>query len=336
MPVLDASTPELKESLAGPIHLLGIGHTKSGKTDYAVQAAIDGFELLYVDNDNGMATISHALANHPEALKRVHYFSPLDMAGFIESLLTEPVLRYNVSLREIYTRTKAKPEHRISEIYPSRIPKNTILVIDSWTTFTYSILKAKAKAEQVDLLDIDKYSREIYGGAGFKVTQVALSLQAAPFHVYVQAHAGVLERKEKPPGVVREVTERDMIIRETVAVPLSTSLPHGLTLGKYFNQIGWFEVNQFDKRVLDFTVKKNRVGGGTPNKVGDPRVEFRFSKLFATPTPADQLVKWENEYTFAEYLEVEKVRQAARPTLASLTTKPAPAKPAASAAVVKG
>lgn len=302
---------------------MGIGNSKTGKTDYVVQAAKDGFEILYVDNDNGMATILDQLKGNDSALGRIHYFSPTNMGEFVETLLTSAVLRYNISLREIYDRTKLKPEHRVSEIYPSRVPANTILAIDSWTTLTYSILKAKADAGGIDLLDIEKYGREVYGGAGFKATQIAQLLQLAPFHVYVMAHPGNYERKEKPPGVVREINEKDMIVKETTAVPISTSLPHGLTMGKYFNQIGWFEVNRFDKRVLDFTVKNGRVGGGTPNKIGDPREEFRFSKLFAKPTPPEELKVWERDYSGEEFLALLAERQAKRPTLA---TKPAEVK----------
>lgn len=338
MPTLDDQNEDYKKALASATHMLGIGQSKAGKTDFAVQAAVDGFELLYVDKDNGMATIKDEVAKLPAAirqsvLKRIHYFSPKNMPEFIEGVLTNAVVRYNISLQEIYDRARAKPGHRISEFYPSRIPANTILCIDSWTTLTFSIVQAKAEANGIDLLDVDKYSREIYGGTGFKATQIAQLLQFAPFHVYVQAHPGNYERKEKPPGVVKEVKENDMIIKETVAVPLSTSLPHGYTIGKYFNQIGWFEINRFDKFVLDFTQRSGRISGGTvAKKLGDPRTELRFSQVFGKPTPPEEIKEWEKEYEFEEFVKLQAERQAARPTLATKPTPTLATKPVAAAA----
>jgi len=291
---------EYQGSVSGSTHLLLAGDTKLGKTDYVAQAAKDGYEVLYFDKDNGLATLATELRGNDAAMARVTYFNPDNFAEFIEQFLTAPVIRYNL-------RTRAAPafsdnlDDRILIIYPARIPRGVIMAIDSWTALVLSIMENKAKKENVSLVDIDKYSREIYGGSGFLATQIAGILQKMPFHVVVLAHPGLFERKEKPQNkTTRDITEKDMIVRETTKVVLSTSLPHGATLGKFFNQIGWLEVDRADRRFLDFTTQQGRMGGGTPNAKGDPRAEFRFSKLFGpVPTYPDRST-WMKEVSYEE------------------------------------
>lgn len=90
-----------------------------------------------------------------------------------------------------------------------------------------------------------------------------------------------------------------MIIRETTDVIQSTSAPHGATMGKYFNQVGWLEVNRINQRMLDFRVMHGRMGGGTPGDVKDPRTDYRFSKLWGKapeyPDPSVWIQEMSNE-----------------------------------------
>lgn len=301
MPTVDTViAEEYQGALAGSTHMLLVGGTKMGKSDYPVQAAIDGFTVLYFDKDNGLATISTATANHIEARKRIHYFNPVNFATAVEAFLTQPIFRYNVRTKDV-PNFSDKPDDRIVEIYPAKIPKGVIFVLDSWTSLCLSIMQNKADQNKVSLTDIDKYSREIYGGSGFLATQLATLLQNVPFHSIVIGHPGIFERKEKPENkTAGMIGEKDMIVRETTEVVISTSLPHGATLGKFFNQIGWLTVNRMNARVLDFRVEQGRMGGGTPNDVGDPRKEYRFSRLFGpVPTYPDESI-WMREMTTEE------------------------------------
>lgn len=284
MTTLDQVSEEYKDGIATATHLLLIGNTKSGKTDYCAQAARDGFNLIYIDSDNGMSTLLHVLRNEPEAMKRVHYFRPADYLGFVKSFLTLPEIRYNNRTRGIWISSTPSNQDtdQITVIRPTRVPKDTILVLDGWSSLAYAAAEAAAKSAQVDLLDIAKYGREIYGPAGYQLSAIAQVLQGVPYHLIVQAHPSVYERKEKPAGNTQEdITEKMMIIKETTQVPLSSSGPHGATLGKFFNQIGWMYVDKFDNRKLDFKTVNGRIGGGTPGGIGNPRAEYSFAKLFA-------------------------------------------------------
>jgi len=301
MPTVDdVIKEEYQGALAGSTHLLLVGASKMGKSDYAVQAAIDGFTVIYFDKDNGLATITTATKDHLEARKRIHYFNPVNFAVAVEAFLTQTIFRYNVRTKDV-PNFNDKPDDRIVEVYPAKIPRGVVFALDSWTSITLSIMSNQADKNKVSLLDIDRYSREIYGGSGFLATQLATLLQNVPFHVIVMGHPGAYERKEKPENkTAGMITEKDMIVKETTDVVISTSLPHGFTMGKFFNQIGWLNVNRMNARVLDFKVEHGRMGGGTPNDIGDPRKEFRFSKLFGpVPTYPDESI-WMREMTSEE------------------------------------
>lgn len=322
---------QYQEALAGSIHLLLIGATKMGKSDYVVQAAIDGYQVIYIDSDNGFPTILEATKNHPSARERIHYFNPVNMMAFVDAFLTLPIIRYNIRTRDV-PNFKDKPDDRIVEIYPARIPRGIILSIDSWSSYCLSTMETKAEKNQVDLMDIDKVSREIYGGSGFHASQTAGSIQRLPFHVILQAHPAVFERKEKPADrTASAIKETDMIIRETTDVIQSTSAPHGATMGKYFNQVGWLEVSRTNQRVLDFRVQHGRMGGGTPGDVKDPRTEYRFSKLWGpVPQYPDQSV-WIQEMS-SEEMKVKAQQTGIKLGGAKPATPATPASPVAPAA----
>ena len=299
MTTLDKMQDDYNRGLAGATHLLLIGHTKTGKSDYVAQAAKDGFQVIYIDRDNGLETLMSSLGDDMEAKARIHYFAPEDMAGFIEGLLTKSIFRHNLRTNK-EPEFSDKPTDRIIEFRPTKIPVGTILAIDSWTTLCLQIIEKQAEKRKIDLMDVDKYSREIYGGTGFKATQIATMLQHTPFHVIVQAHPGYYERKEKPANVSGKIDEKDMIIRETTQVPISTSMPHGASIGKFFNQIGWLYVDSFDRRVLDFKPQNGRLGSGTPGGIANPRGDYRFSKIFSPAPPYPPSDSWMTEMTTEE------------------------------------
>lgn len=282
----------------GPIHALIIGDTKTGKSDWVVQAILDGYQCIYIDADNGLETLLYNLRGKPEALRRVVYFNPTHIADFVVSLLTEQILRYNLRTNNVGI-GGAVPSDEFVTIIPSKIPRGLIVSIDSWTSLTLDIIQTKADNQDIDLLDADKYTREIYGGTGFKATQILKGLQSVSFHLIVQGHGGYYERKEKPADqVAKAVTEKEMVIRETKEVPISTSMPHGATIGKFFNQIGWLVIDRANNRKLDFRAMHGRVGGGTPAGIEDPRGAYRFSKLFGKPPEYPDQSEWYSTTTF--------------------------------------
>lgn len=331
MPTLNqvSSNTSTRPGSAGTIHLLLVGETKLGKSHYVAQTVKAGYECLYVDADNGYQTLMKEL-NESER-ERVHYFNPDNFAGFVDDLLTRPVFRYNVTKKASFESGLASPDDIMVEIQAAKIPRNVILSLDSWTTLAYSEMKNAAAKIKQDITSIDKYSREIYQPSGYHLTQYAQVLQFAPFHVIVQAHPGVYERKEKPAGIVSEVKEKDMIIIETVTIPLSSSMPHSFTMGKHFNEIGYLSVDRGGARKLDFKTMKGRVGGGYKQGIGDPMGEYSFVNLYGKPpTDCAPLESWMKQMTAAEF-KASMASSSSSNAAILKTSQPSPTTPVAPA-----
>lgn len=325
---LDDFAKQYKELAASATHALIIGQTKFGKSDWVAQAVLDGWEVVYIDHDNGLSTLLDIIVE-PEARRRVHYFQPANMFDFMSDFIKGGVIRYDSIKRATCNSSNVTPGAMVSEIYPARIPRNRVLCsLDSWTSLTMSMIQAKADALSIDLMDADKYGREIYGGTGFRAIQMAEAIQASPFHWIVQGHPAVYESKERPPNRTAEgITEKDMIIKETWQIPTSTSGPNGYAIGKFFNQIGWLAVDASGNRKLDFKTVKNRIGGGTPGGIDDPRKAYRFSTLFGKPdtNPVNPDSKpWIIEMTADEFKAAAALKHANAPKLTAAGVKTIP------------
>lgn len=293
-----------------PVHLLLIADSKVGKSTYAAQAFIDGFCGIYVDSDNGVSALRNALKNHPEARKRVHVFNtnrPVDfMKGLLRSTTNYP-FRWMPELDRQWARMAVgvSPQTVVWEFDITKVPPEWLLVQDSWTSAAADALGIGSAEQKAELLNGTDQS--IYGDANVNLTFIANMLQKYPGHVIVQAHATKYEVYEKPTGVTAgEMKQKQMILRETLDVPVSSSAKHGQTMASRFNHIGWMEINGMGATEIDFTRKRNRVGGGPPD-IKKPVKDLPFSKLFSTlPTMPTEVADWFRETTHESLLAEKK------------------------------
>lgn len=307
------------DDIQSPTHLLLIGDTKMGKSTYAAQAALDGFLVIYIDADNGLSALQRMVPKGHEARSRILYFGTKKPYTFVDSFLDSGVFRWNLTQDAVYSSASGKPGDQMVQVIPSKVPRGIILVIDSWTSIALDAMEAGAEFKRVDLEAMGSDSQAVYGNAGVKLTLLLAIIQHTKFHVIVQAHGTYFERYEKPLGSQAGVKQKDMILRDQVQVPLSSSRPHGFQMGKYFTDIGWLEMNRANVRELDFTVVHGRVGGGTLNKRAQLS-ELPFSKTFGpVPTLPEISETWIKYMSHEEFL-------AAMPAKES-TTKPAGSSP---------
>lgn len=301
-----------------PVHLLLIARSKFGKSTYAAEAALQGFRVLYIDSDNGASALSYRLRDHPEAKQRIHYIRtehPVEL--LYPTLFDSPVFRWNKDLDKPYkgdSMSGHKPEHRIVQIVPSKIPPEVILVVDSWTSVAMDALGLGADKASVTLDDMGNAQQGVYGAANMKLNLIEANIQHAPFHVIVLAHSTFYERYEKPTGQqAKYVKQGDMVLQETIEIPVSSSRPHGAEMGKYFNHIGHLDLDNLGSTFIDFTRKPNRVGGGPPNRK-DSTSKLNFKELAhgVSDPGADG---WITEFTVQEYLDAKEA--AKKPALGS-------------------
>lgn len=265
-----ATLNDIKTDAIAPIHQLLIAPTKMGKSTYLAQAAIDGFQVLYIDADNGLSALQNALKDDAAAKSRVFYVRTGKPATFLLEFFTATnVFRWNTTRDELSSRILDKPGDNILSIRPMDLihRQNFLLGVDSWTAVAEDALAQTATRLGVTPGETEVDNRKLYGGAKSLVHPICAAIQKVPMHIVVLAHNTQYELKEKPSGVTyREVTEKDMVIRDVLEVPVSTSNVHGYSMGKYFNYIGWLALKGLLDLEIDYTRSNKRVSGGPPNK----------------------------------------------------------------------
>src|SRR6185369_9754771 len=229
-----------------PVHLLAIADSKVGKSVYAAQAAIDGFNVVYIDGDNGLSALRWAVdskKNADEIKKRIQYFGVRRMSTFMSNLLrsspASPFMWLPVQ-NALYNKldTSLSPETVVWKFNIRALPKQWLLVVDSWTSTANDALGIGSPEQKAELLD--GTDQGIYGDANVNLNYICNMLQKASFHVLVLAHGTVFERYEKPINVLgKNMKQGEMKLLESIEVPQSSSRPHGQTMASRFNHIAW-------------------------------------------------------------------------------------------------
>lgn len=274
--------------------LLLLGDAKAGKTEYALRAAEAGFNVLLMDGDVAVQTIS---AVDPKARHRIFVMDVADrLVDGIEPRMIQTVADFFASSRFLWNDTRQKEyspsrdEHdpesgaaidEIWEFRPALLNHHWVVVLDSWTTLAYSGTLAKAQDMGVSVADVEKFDMNLYAGVNNRLTNMLAVIQKAKCHFIVIGHPAQYEKSKSPDNTTaREAGKmQNRIIEWTKMIPKSSSNPHGLTMGKFFSDVGWIDVLKSGKRELNFNVTSERTSGGHMTGKGDPREDFRFAEL---------------------------------------------------------
>lgn len=318
----------------GAVHLLLVGPSKTGKTHYVAEAVKDGFTVLYIDNDNGLNTLKRKLP--ADVLDRVHYIETRNIWEFATNFFGRQRFQWNETKDVLFNPRTAEDTDQILEIMTKKIPLGVIVVIDSWTSIKIQLLLDSAEKNGVDYEVFNEAGQSVYGDGSRRADLLCMNIQSFPGHVIVQAHQEQYEMLEKAKGVMKEVAKQSsMIVKGNWTIPVSISRPHGFSMPKFFNEVGYMRVAAAGGFLLDFKQLPDRVGGGTPMDAKDPSVEYRFSRIFAKPKPdsggwirtVDASVFKKEEAQAAE----ERKRKAEEAKAARATATPqTPGKPTAS------
>lgn len=279
------------------MHALILGDEKAGKTTWLLEAAEAGFNVLILDGDVAQQAIARLSS---KAKSRIFYMDVGDdlvgeidpkMIQTVADLLTTPVYLWNDRTQNQYSRVRDPHtanaegvETADDEIWELRIAKldhNWVLGVDSWTTLSYSAMLAKAQDMGESISDVEKIERSIYSGVGNRLTNILVTQQKTSCHSVVIGHPAQYEKKKAAAGLtVKEgMKENDQIIEWNKMIAKSSSNPHGYSMGKYFSDIGWIDVDKWGKRVINFMKTSERTSGGNLNSKGDPKLDHRFEDV---------------------------------------------------------
>lgn len=333
--------------------LLIMGDAKAGKTEYALKAAEAGFNVLLMDGDVAIQTISEIDPRYRENIfvmdvadRMVDGLEPR-MIQIVGDFMTNSRYLWNDTKQQEYSRTKDEHDpdsgacvDEIWEFRPALLDSNWVVVPDSWTTLSYSGTLAKAQDMGVSVADVEKFDMNLYAGVNNRLTNMLTTIQKARCHFIVPGHPAQYEKTKSPDNTNAQEAGKmkNRVVEWTKMIPKSSSNPHGLTMGKFFSDVGWIDINKFGKRELNFNVTSERVSGGHMVGKGDPRGDFKFAELvkkiggsLPDPNREDKLGKGLTIHPAGTFIPATKAPVAGLPKKAS-----APVTPSATPTVVKG
>jgi hypothetical protein len=306
---------EVREAQAFAIHLLLCGRSKTGKTKYIADMLKLGFKVFYIDNDNGAATLIRDSKDSPAAMENCFYLRTENLWEFTQTFFARINFQWNLTQDCVFTKLSAQPDDQIITINRNKIPTGIVFVFDSWTSLSIQLTN-RATGGKVDA-EAARLDQDIYGSMNRSANTVGMNIQSFPHHVIYLAHTDYYERRETPPGVAKEMAKQQ-IIKENVEIPWSVSRPHGYAMPKFFTDIGYLGIDNIGNFTLDFRQAKDRVGAGSPRKIGDPTKDLRFDHAFfegkvpVVNQPFSDWVVEEPASAILEQLEAEAAEKAAK------------------------
>lgn len=222
------------------LRILMYGNAKTRKTWWAGKAAEANYNVLLLDGDNGWHILKQI---KPEAQKRIQIVNMTDNRGMpifataLARLLKDGKLTWDEKEKKS---AKLNPNGNCINVNLDLLNENCVVVMDSWTAYTVSLMLQFAKENMIDLSKAEdlvgttKSGNEdkwgYYRWAGTLATWSIVQLTALPCHVIVIAHTDVYEKRSKD-GMKVIWSKRQI---------KSTSGPHAMQLPAKFSDVLYF------------------------------------------------------------------------------------------------
>ena len=237
---------KLSQKSASKSHrVLLFGPPKSGKTRLAGTLASQ-FNLIWFDLENGVDTLKQLPSQHQE---RVDVITIPDTRGFpiaIETLL-KTIKGTPVEICEAHGKVACalckKDSLPVSRIELSKLPLDTIVVIDSLTQLTNSAISYITKNQPEDY----KMNYDDWGNLGKLMDTFLSYVQQAPFNVVCISHE----------------TEVEMEDGKQKLVPTAGTRNFSRNTAKYFDEVVYCEVKNKKHIAASSTTYGNNILTGS-------------------------------------------------------------------------
>ena len=222
--------------------ILLYGASKTRKTTWALRAAELGFNVIYCDTDH-----SYHIAKQltPEARKRIYHldmrvpegtFNNSGAATLLKAADQTPIY-YDELDRRYAAASKLDPEREYALLDFSKLTKNDVLVVDSWSALVTHI--SYTQRPIVDVLAVKKLEWDDYNHIRLALDVFITNLTKLPCHVIVVGHSETYAKrrpdanpKDKPHEAIEQVRMQ----------PFSATRAHGEQLSSRFVDTLYFEI----------------------------------------------------------------------------------------------
>jgi hypothetical protein len=214
------------------LRILAYGNAKSRKTWWVGKAAEAGYNVVLLDGDNGWHILKQIA---PAAQNRIQVVNMTDERGrpvFAEAMAR--LLKDGKLIWDEATKKSAKlnPNENCISLDLDQLDSNCVLVVDSWSAYSVSLMLQYAKENQIDMSVAEEGDDKwgYFRWAGALATWSMTQLSGLPCHVVVIAHTDVYEKRSKD-GKKVEWSKRQI---------KSTSGPHAMQMPAKFSDILYF------------------------------------------------------------------------------------------------
>lgn len=257
------------------------GREKTKKTWWMGTAAEAGFNLTVTDIDDGIKVLKQI---SPEARKRIRVINAVDTfdrqvgALFMAKVMKGyPFVWDNTRRTSLDDYSSRKAEHDYVAVDITKANANDVFGLDSYTEWAKSVTMQYYRENEIELFDFkeegDKWGPFRYAK---KFLDVGLNrLHAVQCHLVIIGHETVYEKyKEVRVG---NKMRRDLVSQDTI--PISSSGPHGMTIGRNFDDILYFRKVAADIVQIEISSEVNRMGGSRTLTPGNRNwIDFPFWK----------------------------------------------------------
>jgi len=310
--------PTLDDTLANNLRLrlIAYGPGKTRKTWWAATAAEVGFNVILLDGEQGSGILKQI---QPEARKRIYVLDVQDTQG--KAVMAE-ALTWMCKLRSSFYDEVKKQRVTVAnenciQFDWSRLDSNTVVILDSYSALTWSLVVRYCAEQQIDLSDAQKTDWDGYAWCGNLATWLLQQLSLLPCHLIVIGHQQAYE-KYSGNGRDRKLDWTRMQMR-------STSGPHAMQIAKMFDDVLYFTI-QGQTTYIDARPAGDRDGGSrnlSPKRYTFDEFKFKdLCKEAGVALPPKDLIG------VKELLQVAQTERKPSAT-SSISTAVAPAKTAA-------
>ena len=262
--------------------ILIYGQDKTCKTWWALKSAEAGFNTILLNADDG-DQIVRMIA--PEAQKKIHLVNIVNTltravaAEFVAQFLKDnSKFIWNEQKQDVCARLPAENTGYI--VNKSLLTANDVVVFDSHSAIVASTMFRYSLEKNIDLTDAAKQEWDGFNFQKMFLDFMLLKMHGLPCHVILIGHETVHEKRS---------ADGKTVLSRTVQ-PLSSSNPHGSTIGKNFHDVLYFQRKTADKFIIDAGGSQTRMGGSrnlAPKIYNweDCPPKVIFDKIHAVPDP---------------------------------------------------
>ena len=251
------------------LRVLAYGPAKTKKTWWAAKAAESNFNVILLDGDDGWHILKNIDKQYQKRISVIRMVDTHKSAAFCKGMTTL-LKEYKLVWDEVKKQSsKLQPNANCIYLNFETLTRNDVVIVDSWTALTYSLMFQFAMENDIDISDANKVEWDGYGWAGRIATWMINQLQALPCHVIVIGHRTVYEKRSKDGKTVESQ-------RQQLA---STSGNHAATMPGKFSDILTFSIKGASYKI-DTSGDYDRDGG---SRLFPPKIynweELQFKDL---------------------------------------------------------